>query len=491
MVVVYIIIFVVALSLLIIIHEAGHFAMAKAFKVYCFDFSVGFGPALFHRKRKNGETYFSFRAVPLGGYVSMLGEDEDEDKKREDDKKKKEEEQAKAELLEPIENETQETGETKKKEKKKRKRIFVQEDEDVDVPMTRSLAHKNRGVQAIIMSAGIGMNMILALVLFFSYETFFSHKMLNLNEIVVADDSIAASAGLTSDDLIYYVGATSLGSTVFYVFDEEATLYYEDGQEQSIVMGVNLPGSVELEKLSYDYYLAGFIVTQDEDEYGNPLYETIIVYDEEGNEIDSYERPVYLYQDILYLENTASVKFTLQGIIVDEDGYVEFNGNSYVINLAILHDEENELSSFEPLGLTLGTMDYKNDFKTAFKNTFTDFADSSHAVVDAIIGLFRGQGWSQLTGVVGIYTQTTSILQSYGWGYFLYTWGLISVNLALLNLVPIPGLDGWHLLVLLIEGISRHKVPRKFQTVMSWIGYIIIIGLFVGILVMDIWRLVV
>ncbi len=488
MVVVYIIIFIVALSLLIIIHEAGHFAMAKAFKVYCFDFSVGFGPALFHRKRKKGETYFSFRAVPLGGYVSMLGEDEDEDKKREDDKKKKEEEAAKAELIEPVENES---GDTTKKEKKKRKRVLVQEDEDIDVPMTRSLAHKNRGVQAIIMSAGIAMNMILALVLFFSYETFFSHKMLNLNEIEVVDDSVAADAGLTSDDLIYYIGYTSLGSTVFYVFDTDATLYYEDGASESIVMGVNLPASVELEKLSYDYYLAGFIVTQDEDEDGNPLYETIPIYDQDGNQIDSYERPVYLYQDILYLENTASVTFTLQGIVVDESGYVDFTDINYTINLAILHDEENELSSFEPLGLSLGTMDYKNDFKTAFKNTFTDFADSSHAVVDAIIGLFRGQGWSQLTGVVGIYTQTTSILQSYGFGYFLYTWGLISVNLALLNLVPIPGLDGWHLLVLLIEGISRHKVPKKFQTVMSWIGYIIIIGLFVGILVMDIWRLVV
>ena len=70
----YILLFILCLSVLIVVHEAGHFAMAKAFNVYCLDFSIGFGPALFHRKRKNGETYFSIRAFPLGGYVSMYGE---------------------------------------------------------------------------------------------------------------------------------------------------------------------------------------------------------------------------------------------------------------------------------------------------------------------------------------------------------------------------------------------------------------------------------
>ena len=75
MVVVYILLFIVCLSLLIMIHELGHFTAAKIFKVYVMEYSIGFGPALIHKKRKDGETYFSLRAIPFGGYVSMFGEE--------------------------------------------------------------------------------------------------------------------------------------------------------------------------------------------------------------------------------------------------------------------------------------------------------------------------------------------------------------------------------------------------------------------------------
>lgn len=71
-----VILFVVSLSALISIHELGHLSMAKLFKVYCFEYSIGFGPALLHKRRKGGETYFSIRAIPFGGYVSMFGEEE-------------------------------------------------------------------------------------------------------------------------------------------------------------------------------------------------------------------------------------------------------------------------------------------------------------------------------------------------------------------------------------------------------------------------------
>ena len=76
MIILYILLFVFCLSTLIMIHEAGHLAAAKIFNVYCFDYSIGFGPALLHVKRKRGETYFSIRAIPFVGFVSMYGEDQ-------------------------------------------------------------------------------------------------------------------------------------------------------------------------------------------------------------------------------------------------------------------------------------------------------------------------------------------------------------------------------------------------------------------------------
>ena len=74
MTILYIVLFIVFLSLLIMIHELGHFTAAKIFKVYVQEYSIGFGPALIHKKRKTGETYFSLRVIPFGGYVSMYGE---------------------------------------------------------------------------------------------------------------------------------------------------------------------------------------------------------------------------------------------------------------------------------------------------------------------------------------------------------------------------------------------------------------------------------
>lgn len=67
-----ILLLLVLLSMVILIHEAGHLIVAKLFGVYCFEFSFGMGPVLFKKKWK--ETQYSIRALPIGGFVSMAGE---------------------------------------------------------------------------------------------------------------------------------------------------------------------------------------------------------------------------------------------------------------------------------------------------------------------------------------------------------------------------------------------------------------------------------
>ncbi len=68
------------LGFLIIIHELGHFSIAKLFKVKVNEFSIGFGKAIW--KKQGKETLYTFRIVPLGGYVQMEGESEESDDKR-------------------------------------------------------------------------------------------------------------------------------------------------------------------------------------------------------------------------------------------------------------------------------------------------------------------------------------------------------------------------------------------------------------------------
>ena len=85
----------------------------------------------------------------------------------------------------------------------------------------------------------------------------------------------------------------------------------------------------------------------------------------------------------------------------------------------------------------------------------------------ALIKLATGDKttWSGVGGPVAIFSQTTQILSNYPFNYYLDTWGVISVNLALFNLLPFPGLDGWQVLVEIVEGIGNlfYKGGKKIK----------------------------
>ena len=82
--------FILILGLIVFIHEFGHFIFAKKAGIYVYEFSLGFGPKLFSFHRKNDETEYMVRLIPLGGYVALAGEttDEDEDKDKVPEEKK-------------------------------------------------------------------------------------------------------------------------------------------------------------------------------------------------------------------------------------------------------------------------------------------------------------------------------------------------------------------------------------------------------------------
>lgn len=79
--------FILMLGIIVFIHELGHFFWAKKSGVYCYEFSLGFGPKLFSFKRKNDETLYCIRLIPIGGYVAMAGEEVDDDTSVPKDKK--------------------------------------------------------------------------------------------------------------------------------------------------------------------------------------------------------------------------------------------------------------------------------------------------------------------------------------------------------------------------------------------------------------------
>ena len=132
-------IFILSLSVLVVIHELGHLLTAKLFKVYCREFSIGMGPLIFKLKKANWETQFSIRAIPLGGFVSMVGEDAGDNDMA-------------GGQLDPS---------------KKDEKDLTEEDRIImSLPKERRLDGIKRWQRAIVMAAGVTMNVILAFFLF-------------------------------------------------------------------------------------------------------------------------------------------------------------------------------------------------------------------------------------------------------------------------------------------------------------------------------------
>ena len=79
-----IIVFIFVLGIIVLIHEGGHFLVAKKSGILCHEFSIGMGPLIWQTKK--GETMFSIRAIPFGGYVAMAGEEVEFDALKDVDK---------------------------------------------------------------------------------------------------------------------------------------------------------------------------------------------------------------------------------------------------------------------------------------------------------------------------------------------------------------------------------------------------------------------
>ena len=136
-------------------------------------------------------------------------------------------------------------------------------------------------------------------------------------------------------------------------------------------------------------------------------------------------------------------------------------------NKLILYPCEITLSSnesaFNPLNVSFYKYDYWYGWE-AFGKAGEQWAESTTLISQALGNLFIGQGWDQLGGPIAIFSQTTTILQNNPFYSYLSTWGVISVNLALFNLLPFPGLDGWQILVEIIEGSVNGIRKLKYKT---------------------------
>ena len=129
-------------------------------------------------------------------------------------------------------------------------------------------------------------------------------------------------------------------------------------------------------------------------------------------------------------------------------------------------------------------------FLEGFGEAWTMCVDDAGLIVEALWGLVsRGEGLDQAAGPVGIVAQVSEYTREYGIEVYIQLLIAISINLGLVNLLPIPGLDGSRLVFGLIEGITRKKVPTKVEAIVHLTGMALLFGVLIFFTFRDVLNL--
>jgi regulator of sigma E protease len=362
------IIFILLLALLILVHELGHFSVAKFFKIKVEEFGIGFPPRLLSIKR--GETVYSLNLLFFGGFVKIFGENGNEAESN-----------------------------------------------------PRSFAHKSRWAQAAVTVAGIAMNLLFAwLALSVGYmvgvPTAVDHDgfgtVTNAHVLVVGlvPNSPAEKAGLLAGDTIEVVEtATAKLDTRPLNTDQVAGTvrnFIAQHGEESIVMTVLREGTEK----------------------------TFLAKPAEG-----------------LIEGRKAI-----GVELDDVGVLKLPPHLALVEGATLAYDMT-ISTAKGLGL----------FFYQIVRGVADFGSVAGPI-----------------GIAGIGANAVS----HGFPSAISILALISVNLAIINLLPIPGLDGGRLLIIAIEGITRRRVPQKVSFAITILGFGFLVILMLLVSFHDIARLV-
>ncbi len=424
---------IVVLSFLIIIHELGHFLVAKAFKVKVNEFSLFMGPKLFSFQK--GETTYSLRLIPLGGYVKMEGEEEESDDERAYNKK-------------PV------------------------------------------GVRSAIIAAGPVMNILIALIFAF---ILMAQSGYNTTQVkAVLPGSVAEQAGIkVGDTLEKYNGKAVLLPTDLEMFaypltNESVDLQYErNGETQNITITPNR---------EQDGYMLGFtpkdnksldgadsnLVAQVSDK--SPAEEAGL---KEGDRIIKLNGlDINSRRDISKLVDEMGNKEIT--ITVDRAGKVQ--------ELKPIKPVARKTAEWKAIGLEFEYS--KGGFINTMKASIDYTISTSRSIYYSIGWLITNTvPISELSGPVGITSLISDVVQLSPSLRdkvlrLISITAMISINLGLVNLIPFPALDGSKLLLLLVEKIRRKPLNPEKEAMITMVGFVLLIALMIYVTWNDILKLI-
>jgi len=444
-----VIIFIIVLGILIFFHELGHFLVARLFGVGVEKFSLGFGPRIFGKKI--GRTDYCISIVPLGGYVKMMGEEPDS----------------------PIAEE--------------------------DLPL--SFTHKHVAKRAAIVAAGPIFNVILA-ILIFTTGLFFA-GLPSIRPVVrtVDSDGPAQATGIQAGDIIKAIGGREVESW------RDIDLLVDESQGKPTEFVVRRQGenfSVQLTPVQmqardifgddvvyYDAGIRGYTEPKaivDETVPGMPAEAAGLQAGDQIAAIDGH--PIEKWetmQEMVSTSNGRTLIFTITRgaetlevpITPVEVQNKDLLGTKQRVFQIGIRRTGIHIPEADQITVRMGPL-------AAFEQGLSQAWNMIHATVYFFVKLVQRKVPADTIGGPIRIAQMAHKEAQQGLLNLFYFIAIISVNLAVINLVPIPVLDGGHLLFFVIEAIQGKPVSIRVREAAQQVGIILLVMLMVFVFYNDI-----
>ncbi|MCX5723167.1 MAG: RIP metalloprotease RseP [Nitrospirae bacterium] len=429
--------FLVVLGVLVAFHELGHFLAARWVGVKVLKFSLGFGPKIFGRQL--GETEYLLSAIPLGGYVKLFGEDETE--------------------------------------------ATTQEDR------ARSFSHQSLWGKVLIVAAGPGFNFILAYVIFAAWlatgAPLFVPTFQDLTPDIeaMAPGSPADTAGIQIGDRVSRVNGqeistrTELLDAVAKSKGQALTLEItRDGQVKTLTVTPTTAPGPQASAQEPGYYL-GIEETP-------PLVTSVV----QGS--PAAKAGLQAGDHVVTIEGqTIHTWSQMTGIVKEHPGHplaVEVLREGQRTSLTVTPSAEKAMVNGQ--SVEVGKIGISGPGRSIMR--------SSTPLLSLYDGLKATWGWTELTAI-GLYKMIVGDISSkniggpltianisgeaaaQGVSSVIFLIAILSINLGVLNLLPIPILDGGHLLFFLIEAILRKPLGERQREVAQQAGLVLLVGVMI------------
>ncbi len=450
-----IIIMILLLSLLILVHEAGHFLAARAFgiKVDKFGFGLPIGPTLF--KKQVGDVEVLVHAFLLGGYVS-----------------------------------------------------FPDDDKECGLPKDSPERFLNKPAwqRAIVVSAGVIANVICAIALVI-LVAIVSHKIPSGNyeiyagEIVAPKGASILTSGLEKGDRILKANGCEINNAYSFI-----TIVKNSAKNNGVISIPTIDENFEKLKdlnpgLSKDEIIPEGIAIRLPQELAKDVI-TMDKYALKGAKYFKRENSITLDENIKSLEKTLSEKtvYTSDGKYTMYDVAKALSNGVHPINLTVVRNGKTfDLNPIYPdekgiIGIGLSAKETMIDTKTptaVVKESCNYLWDNTYTMMYSLGQLFTGNiPLKDMHGVVAITKIGGDMIDRSGKASGVLLAALISMNLAILNILPIPALDGGHLMFLIIEKIIGKPLNEKVIETISTVFFSLLIILMIFVVFNDITLLI-